>query len=337
MDFNFDTGSISSILELDPGTSALKISGTNGVVIPNGTTAERNAQTGIFRFNTDLGFFEGFDGVKWSSVQIDTGVSWNSGLYADIPAAGNQGAMYYATDTNTIYYDNGVSWQLESPAFSGDVTSTPGSTTLTLATVNSNTGTFGSSTAVPVLTVNEKGLITAITTDTISSAISLIGDASGSGTTGSDITLTLATVNANTGTFGSSSQVGSFTVNAKGLITAAENIAVTPEAIGAINTNQLGANNGVATLDSNGKLTSTQVPDVLVGALQYQGVWNATTNSPTLVSGTGTKGQYYKVSVATTPDDILGTLPPFATAPTDDAVTSTSVTEVTNPFAFTAI
>ena len=62
----------------------------------------------------------------------------------------------------------------------------------------------------------------------------------------------------------------------------------------------LGANNGVATLNSSGKLTTSQIPDALVGALQYQGTWDANTNTPTLVSSTGIKGQYYKVSVAGT-------------------------------------
>lgn len=36
----------------------------------------------------------------------------------------------------------------------------------------------------------------------------------------------------------------------------------------------------------------------LTGAVIYQGTWNANTNSPSLASGTGTKGFYYKVSVA---------------------------------------
>jgi len=36
----------------------------------------------------------------------------------------------------------------------------------------------------------------------------------------------------------------------------------------------------------------------LVGGATYQGVWNASTNTPTLTSGTGTKGYYYVVSVA---------------------------------------
>lgn len=37
-----------------------------------------------------------------------------------------------------------------------------------------------------------------------------------------------------------------------------------------------------------------------IGALNYKGVWNASTNTPTLASGIGTKGDYYQVSVAGT-------------------------------------
>lgn len=35
-----------------------------------------------------------------------------------------------------------------------------------------------------------------------------------------------------------------------------------------------------------------------IGALNYKGTWNANTNTPTLASGVGTKGDYYQVSVA---------------------------------------
>jgi hypothetical protein len=67
-----------------------------------------------------------------------------------------------------------------------------------------------------------------------------------------------------------------------------------------VDTSLLGANSGVATLDSSGKLTTSQIPSALVGALQYQGIWNASTNTPTLVSSIGIKGFYYKVNVAGT-------------------------------------
>ena len=35
-----------------------------------------------------------------------------------------------------------------------------------------------------------------------------------------------------------------------------------------------------------------------IGALNYKGAWNASTNTPALASGVGTKGDYYQVSVA---------------------------------------
>ncbi len=55
---------------------------------------------------------------------------------------------------------------------------------------------------------------------------------------------------------------------------------------------------GVATLDAGGKVPTSQIPQM--GDLNYQGTWNATTNSPTLTSSVGTKGYYYVVSVAGT-------------------------------------
>ena len=57
-----------------------------------------------------------------------------------------------------------------------------------------------------------------------------------------------------------------------------------------------GVANGVATLDSGGQVPLSQIPPL--GDLNYQGTWNASTNSPTLTSSTGTKGYYYVVNVA---------------------------------------
>jgi hypothetical protein len=59
-----------------------------------------------------------------------------------------------------------------------------------------------------------------------------------------------------------------------------------------------GVPNGVATLDSSGKVPTSQIP--LQGDLNYQGTWNASTNTPTLTSSVGTQGYYYVVNVAGT-------------------------------------
>ena len=63
-----------------------------------------------------------------------------------------------------------------------------------------------------------------------------------------------------------------------------------------------GVANGVATLDSGGKVPVSELPAAVLGALSYQGTWNASTNTPTLASGVGEKGYYYVVSVAGTTD-----------------------------------
>lgn len=57
---------------------------------------------------------------------------------------------------------------------------------------------------------------------------------------------------------------------------------------------------GVATLDASGKVPLSEIPDSIIGALSYQGTWNASTNTPTLISSVGVKGYYYVVSVAGT-------------------------------------
>lgn len=58
-----------------------------------------------------------------------------------------------------------------------------------------------------------------------------------------------------------------------------------------------GAANGVATLDSGGKVPVTQLPSTI---MEYQGAWDASTNTPTLADGTGRNGDVYRTSVAGT-------------------------------------
>jgi hypothetical protein len=67
---------------------------------------------------------------------------------------------------------------------------------------------------------------------------------------------------------------------------------------GYILTTQKGVANGVATLDAGGKVPVSELPAAVLGALSYQGTWDASTNTPTLISSVGTKGYYYVVSVA---------------------------------------
>jgi hypothetical protein len=83
----------------------------------------------------------------------------NVSLVNDSVSPGN--SLYYGTNGSGTkgFYTIPVSGIT---ALTGDVSATgPGSATATLATVNTNVGSFGSSTAIPNFTVNGKGLLTA--------------------------------------------------------------------------------------------------------------------------------------------------------------------------------
>jgi len=61
----------------------------------------------------------------------------------------------------------------------------------------------------------------------------------------------------------------------------------------------VGVANGVASLDAGGKVPLSQIPDSIIGQVQYMGTWNALTNTPTLnFLVPEEKGHYYVVSVA---------------------------------------
>lgn len=64
-------------------------------------------------------------------------------------------------------------------------------------------------------------------------------------------------------------------------------------------TSEKGQASGYAPLDSNSKVPSANLPDSLVGAVVYQGTWNASTNTPALPTpATSNQGHYYIVSAS---------------------------------------
>lgn len=142
--------------------------------------------------------------------------------------------------------------------------------------------------------INQSGTTSIVV---LGGVISFSGDFTGSGRPGAAIAATLK----NTGSAGTYTKV---TTDAQGRVSSGGSLS-SSDVTGAltftpINAATLGVANGTATLDSGGHLTAGQIPPALVGGLNYQGTWNATTNSPTLASSTGTKGFYYKCSTAGT-------------------------------------
>ena len=122
----------------------------------------------------------------------------------------------------------------------------------------------------------------------------LTGDVTATGP--GSVAATLATVNSNVGTFGSATQSVQFTVNGKGLITAAADVTVTP-AVGSIT----GLGTGVATFlatPSSANLASAVTNETGSGALVFgtlPSLVGATFTAPAVLSstGSGTAGQYW--------------------------------------------
>ena len=57
--------------------------------------------------------------------------------------------------------------------------------------------------------------------------------------------------------------------------------------------------NGYAPLDATAKVATTYLPDAVLGAVSYQGAWNASTNDPVIpAAATSNKGHYYVVTTA---------------------------------------
>lgn len=67
-----------------------------------------------------------------------------------------------------------------------------------------------------------------------------------------------------------------------------------------LETSLKGAANGLAELDSNGKVPLSQINDSVLGQMEYMGLWNASTNTPTLTATPAQKGHYYVVSTGGT-------------------------------------
>lgn len=87
-----------------------------------------------------------------------------SGLTGTVPTwnQNTTGSAATLTTGRTIAITGDLAYTSASFNGSGNVTGTG-----TLATVNSNVGSYGSSTAIPVVTVNSKGLVTAVSTATV--------------------------------------------------------------------------------------------------------------------------------------------------------------------------
>lgn len=154
-------------------------------------------------------------------LAIGTNVqAWDADLDAIAALAGTSGflkktaANTWTLDTSTYLTSN------QTITFTGDATGSGAtSVALTLANSGVTAGSYGSSTSVPVITVDAKGRVTSVTTQSISGSLTFTGDVTGTGSTGASTTLTLANSGVTAGTY------TKVTVDAKGRVTAGASLA----------------------------------------------------------------------------------------------------------------
>lgn len=90
-------------ITLDPnGSGYVQISGTNGLVIPVGTTAQQGpAEAGAIRLNSETGQFEGYSGSNWASLGGVRSVDGLTYITAETTPGASDDVLTFVTDGTT--------------------------------------------------------------------------------------------------------------------------------------------------------------------------------------------------------------------------------------------
>jgi hypothetical protein len=164
----FSTGNTLTIA----GTDAVDTTVANDSITISVKDAS-SSQKGVASFNvTEFSTVNGAVSINPEAIQDIVGSMVSSNVENGIAVTydDTNGKLDFAVNNPTITISGDVD---------GSATMTNlGNTTISvvLDSVNTNTGTFGSTTAVPVVTVNAKGLVTAVSTASISTSFIIAAD-----------------------------------------------------------------------------------------------------------------------------------------------------------------
>ena len=305
----------------------------NATLVPNATVIDK-VLTG---YVSGAGAITATDNILEAIQKLDGNSETNSNLTGMVTSVGNETTVVTnANLTGGVTSSGNAATVITNANLTGGVTSVGNAATvITNANLSGEVTSIGNVTTV-VTNADLTGDVTSVgNATTVVTNADLTGDVTSVGNattvvTNADLTGVIESV-------GNATSIASQTGTGTKFVVDTSPTLVTPN-IGAASGDSLSITNNISggTGSFTGQVTIPAVPvantdaasmqyvdSKTTGALIYIGVWNASTNSPALASGTGTVGNYYIVSVAGTTnldgitDWAVGDWAVFSDLPTD--------------------
>ena len=227
------------------------------------------------------------------STNLDGITDWQPGDWAIF-----NGTVWQKVDNTEVVYVSNVS---TGTGLTGGPITTTG--TISIANTTVTAATYGNASQVAQVTVNAQGQLTgasnvgitiavANVTGGVANTINVLAGTglSGGGPLSANVTLSLANTTVSAGNYGSSTEVGTFTVGADGRLSAASNVTISGTSPGGIAGGDLSGTYPNPSLNTSGVLAGTYGDSGNVSQIAVDSKGRITSASNVAISGTSPGG-----------------------------------------------